>query len=81
MDQPLDLVHFGVIAVVNIMIGLINPPYGLLIFIMQSITRASLRYIFLDLVPFIAALIVALAVITLFPDLVLWLPRQFGYQG
>lgn len=77
----IDLVHFGVIAVVNIMIGLITPPYGLLIFIMQSITRAPLRNIFLDLVPFILALIVALAIITLFPDLVLWLPRRFGYQG
>ncbi|MGR4070173.1 TRAP transporter large permease [Halomonas sp. LR3S48] len=76
-----DLVHFGVIAVVNIMIGLVTPPYGLLIFIMQSITRAPLRSLFRDLVPFIAALFVSLAVITLFPDLVLWLPRQFGYQG
>jgi C4-dicarboxylate transporter, DctM subunit len=75
----IDLVHFGVVAVVNIMIGLVTPPYGLLIFIMQSITRAPLRSIFRDLVPFIAALIAALAVITLFPDLVLWLPRRFGY--
>ncbi|GHE21139.1 TRAP transporter large permease [Halomonas urumqiensis] len=76
-----DLVHFGVIAVVNIMIGLVTPPYGLLIFIMQSITRAPLRSLFLDLVPFIAALLVSLAMITLFPDIVLWLPRQFGYDG
>jgi C4-dicarboxylate transporter, DctM subunit len=75
----IDLVHFGVVAVVNIMIGLVTPPYGLLIFIMQSITRAPLRSIFRDLVPFIAALLAALAIITLFPDLVLWLPRRFGY--
>ena len=77
----IDLVHFGVIAVVNIMIGLVTPPYGLLIFVMQSITRAPLRAIFRDLVPFIGSLLTALAVITLFPDLVLWLPRLFGYQG
>ncbi|MGP9768126.1 TRAP transporter large permease [Halomonas sp. AOP13-D3-9] len=76
-----DMVHFGVIAVVNIMIGLVTPPYGLLIFIMQSITRAPLRNIFVDLIPFIASLLVALAIITLFPDFVLWLPRQFGYTG
>lgn len=76
-----DMVHFGVIAVVNIMIGLVTPPYGLLIFIMQSITRAPLRSIFLDLIPFIGSLLLALAIITLFPDLVLWLPRQFGYAG
>jgi tripartite ATP-independent transporter DctM subunit len=77
----IDLVHFGVVAVVNIMIGLVTPPYGLLIFVMQSITRAPLRSIFRDLIPFIAALVFALAIITLFPDLVLWLPRRFGYGG
>jgi C4-dicarboxylate transporter, DctM subunit len=77
----IDPVHFGVVAVVNIMIGLITPPYGLLIFIMQSITGARLKDIFADLLPFIGALILVLAVLTLFPDLVLWLPRQFGYQG
>jgi TRAP-type C4-dicarboxylate transport system permease large subunit len=48
---------------------------------MQSITRAPLRSIFRDLVPFISALVAALAIITLFPDLVLWLPRRFGYGG
>lgn len=76
-----DPVHFGVVAVVNIMIGLITPPYGLLIFIMQSITQARLKDIFSDLVPFIFVLLLVLAALTLFPDLVLWLPRQFGYQG
>lgn len=77
----IDLVHFGVVAVVNIMIGLVTPPYGLLIFVMQSITRAPLPSIFRDLVPFIGALLGALAIITLFPDFVLWLPRRFGYGG
>ncbi|WP_333826512.1 TRAP transporter large permease [Pararhodobacter sp.] len=77
----IDPVHFGVVAVVNIMIGLVTPPYGLLIFIMQSITGAKLRHIIRDLVPFIGVLLLALAAITAFPDFVLWLPRQFGYQG
>lgn len=76
-----DLVHFGVVVVVNVMIGLITPPYGLLIFIMQSITRAPLRALIRDLIPFIVALLIALAILTLFPDLVLWLPRRFGYAG
>jgi C4-dicarboxylate transporter, DctM subunit len=77
----IDPVHFGVVAVVNIMIGLVTPPYGMLIFVMQSITRAPLRAIMKDLAPMIATLLFALGIITLFPDLVLWLPRQFGYQG
>jgi tripartite ATP-independent transporter DctM subunit len=77
----IDMVHFGVVAVVNIMIGLITPPYGILLFVMQSITRAPLRHIVRDLVPFLGALFVALAIITFVPDVVLWLPRQFGYRG
>ncbi|MDZ4135368.1 MAG: TRAP transporter large permease [Paracoccaceae bacterium] len=77
----IDMVHFGIIAVVNIMIGLVTPPYGLLIFVMQSITRAPLRQIVRDLLPFIGAHFVALGLITYFPGIVLWLPRLFGYQG
>lgn len=77
----IDMVHFGVVAVVNIMIGLVTPPYGILLFVMQSITRAPLRHIVRDLLPFLGALFVALAIITFVPDVVLWLPRQFGYQN
>jgi tripartite ATP-independent transporter DctM subunit len=77
----IDMVHFGVVAVVNIMIGLVTPPYGILLFVMQSITRAPLRHIVRDLLPFLGALFMALAIITFVPDVALWLPRQFGYQG
>jgi C4-dicarboxylate transporter, DctM subunit len=77
----IDMVHFGVVAVVNIMIGLVTPPYGILLFVMQSITQAPLRHIVRDLLPFLGALFVALAIITFVPDVVLWLPRQFGYQN
>jgi tripartite ATP-independent transporter DctM subunit len=80
-ELGIDMVHFGVVAVVNIMIGLITPPYGILLFVMQSITRAPLRHIVRDLLPFLGALFVALAIITFVPDVVLWLPRQFGYRG
>jgi tripartite ATP-independent transporter DctM subunit len=77
----IDLVHFGVIAVVNIMIGLITPPYGLLLFIISAISGAPLRSIMRDTMPFVAAMIVALAIITFVPDTVLWLPRLLGYKG
>jgi C4-dicarboxylate transporter DctM subunit len=77
----IDLVHFGVIAVVNIMIGLITPPYGLLLFIISAISGAPLRSIIRDTMPFVAAMIVALAIITFVPDTVLWLPRLLGYKG
>ncbi len=76
-----DLVHFGIVCVVNIMIGLITPPYGLLLFIMTSISRVPLGGLVREILPFLYALLAALAVLTLFPDLVLFLPRLFGYQG
>lgn len=77
----IDLVHFGVVTVFNIMIGLITPPYGLLLFIASAISGAPLRAIIRDTMPFVLAMIVALAIITFIPDTVLWLPRLLGYRG
>jgi tripartite ATP-independent transporter DctM subunit len=77
----IDLVHFGIVAVVNIMIGLITPPYGLLLFIMANISGVPLRQIARETMPFLIVMVGALLLITLIPDLVLWLPRMFGYQG
>jgi C4-dicarboxylate transporter DctM subunit len=77
----IDLVHFGVVTVFNIMIGLITPPYGLLLFIMSAISGAPLRMIIRDTMPFVWAMIVALAIITFIPETVLWLPRLMGYKG
>ena len=77
----IDMVHFGVVVVVNIMLGLITPPYGLLLFIMTNIAEVPLRQIVRECMPFLGAMLVALALITFFPSLVLWLPRLMGYQG
>jgi C4-dicarboxylate transporter DctM subunit len=76
-----DMVHFGVMVVVNIMIGLITPPYGLLLFIMTRIAEVPLRDLVRDVLPFLWAMIGSLVLITFIPDLVLWLPRFFGYKG
>lgn len=77
----IDMVHFGVVVVVNLMIGLVTPPYGLLLFVVATISRARLLSVIRDILPFLAALITGLVVITLLPDTVLWLPRLFGYSG
>jgi tripartite ATP-independent transporter DctM subunit len=77
----IDMVHFGVVAVVNIMLGLITPPYGLLLFIMTRISGSPMRAIIGDVMPFLWTLIGALVVFTFVPETVLWLPRMFGYQG
>jgi C4-dicarboxylate transporter, DctM subunit len=77
----IDPVHFGVIVVVNTMIGLATPPYGLLLFVVSSITRSPVRETIRHLLPFLAIMIVGLGIITFIPDLVLWLPRLYGYRG
>ncbi len=77
----IDLVHFGLVVTVNLMIGLITPPYGLLLFVVANITGTSLRSIVRETVPFVIVLIGALMFLTLFPEAVLWLPRRFGYKG
>ena len=76
-----DLVHFGVVVVVNAMLGLVTPPYGLLLFIVANITGQPLGRIVRDLLPFLAALFGALAFITFVPDFVLFIPRLLGYTG
>jgi TRAP-type C4-dicarboxylate transport system permease large subunit len=77
----IDVVHFGVVVVVNIMIGLLTPPFGLLLFIVANMTRQPLVAIVRESAPFIAAAAVVLAIITFVPDTVLWLPRIMGYKG
>jgi tripartite ATP-independent transporter DctM subunit len=77
----IDPVHFGVVVVVNIMIGLVTPPYGLLLFMMVKVAEVSLTDLVREVMPFLGVMIGALALITFFPDLVLFLPRLLGYKG
>ncbi len=77
----IDPVHFGVMAIVNIMLGLVTPPYGLLLFMMTKIADVPLRDIVREALPFLGVMIGALALIMLFPELVLALPRLLGYKG
>lgn len=63
------------------MLGLITPPYGLLLFIVASITKQPMGRVARDIWPFILALLAALLVTTFWPGFVLLLPRLLGYQG
>jgi TRAP-type C4-dicarboxylate transport system permease large subunit len=76
-----DPVHFGVMAVLNIMIGLVTPPYGLLLFMMTKIANVSLAALVREVIPFLIVMLAALALVTVWPDMVLWLPRMVGYTG
>jgi tripartite ATP-independent transporter DctM subunit len=69
-------IHFGVVIVLNIMIGLITPPVGVLLFIVKGFVKASLAEIVRENAPFLVVLILVLLLIVLIPDLVLWLPQQ-----
>lgn len=80
-ELGIDLVHFGVVAIVNCMIGLITPPYGILLFVINAVTRIPLVEIIREIWLFLAVLVFALLLLILFPGITLWLPRLFGYAG
>jgi TRAP-type C4-dicarboxylate transport system permease large subunit len=75
-----NLVHFGVVATVNFMIGMITPPYGLLLFVMSSLLKVPIGEIVRSIWQFLIPLVVALFLMVVFPDTVTWLPRQFGLE-
>lgn len=72
-----DPVHFGIMMVVNLCIGLCTPPVGSLLFVGVSIAKISLTQVIRPLLPFFLAMILALALIMLFPEITLFLPRVF----
>lgn len=76
-----DPVHFGVVAVLNIMIGLVTPPYGLLLFMMTKIANVALGELVRATLPFLGVMMMALAITTVWPGFVLFLPRLAGYGG
>lgn len=73
----IDLVHFGVMVSLNLMVGLIHPPIGMLMFIVMSMAKITMETFVRETWPFLVALLAALAVVTYWPDLVLFLPRFF----
>jgi len=74
-------VHFGVVIVVNAMIGLVTPPYGMLLFVIDKTTGITVAETTRAIIPFVVMLILALLAMILVPEIVLWTPRQFGYRG
>jgi tripartite ATP-independent transporter DctM subunit len=73
----IDLVHFGLVVTLNLMIGLVTPPVGLVMFVVMHITGLGIEAFTRALWPFLLALLCALLVITYVPELVLFLPRLF----
>ena len=74
----IDLIHFGIVVVLNMMVGLTLPPHGLLLFVMSGLTRTPLAEIFCEVPPFIVAMLANVIAVTFFPEIALWLPRAAG---
>ena len=76
-----DLVHFGVLVVLNMMIGLIHPPFGMLLFVIKALTGIPIGEMMKEGWPFLVMLLLLLLAMTFFPQIVLWLPQTMGYGG
>ncbi len=74
-----DPVHFGVIMVLNLMIGLVTPPVGLCLYVVSGIAKVPIADIIRELAPYLLALIAVLALVTYVPALSIWLPNALGY--
>lgn len=75
----IDLVHFGVLVVLNMMIGLITPPFGMLLFVTKALTGIPIGEMVKEGWFFLLMLFALLLAITVFPQIVLWLPQSMGY--
>jgi tripartite ATP-independent transporter DctM subunit len=74
-----DLVHFGVLVVLNMMIGLIHPPFGMLLFVIKALTGIPIGDMMREGWLFLVMLLGLLVAMTVFPEIVLWLPQTMGY--
>ena len=74
----IDPVHFGVVMTLNLMIGLLHPPLGMVLFVLMRVAKLSLERATMAILPWLIPLMGSLIAITLIPDLTLWLPRLAG---
>ena len=73
----IDPVHFGLIMVLNLMIGLLHPPMGLVLFVLARVAKLSIERTTMAILPWLIPLLVSLGLVTYLPSISLWLPRQF----
>jgi tripartite ATP-independent transporter DctM subunit len=75
----IDPVHFGVIMVLNLMVGLVTPPVGLCLYVVSGIARVPVGDIIREIAPYLLALVIILGLVTFVPALSMWLPQSLGY--
>jgi tripartite ATP-independent transporter DctM subunit len=74
----IDPVHFGVMMTLNLMIGLLHPPLGMVLFVLSRIAKLSIERTTVAILPWLIPLLMSLIAITMIPELTLWLPRVLG---
>jgi TRAP-type C4-dicarboxylate transport system permease large subunit len=80
-ELGIDPVHFGLVMVLNLMIGLLHPPMGMVLFVLARVARLSVERTTMAILPWLVPLLLSLGIITYAPSLVLWLPRTLGVGG
>ncbi len=73
----IDPVHFGLVMVLNLMIGLLHPPMGLVLFVLARVAKLSVERTTMAILPWLVPLLVSLGIVTYIPAISLWLPSQF----
>jgi TRAP-type C4-dicarboxylate transport system permease large subunit len=74
-----DPVHFGLVMVLNLMIGLLHPPMGMVLFVLARVAKLSVERTTMAILPWLAPLLVSLVVLTYIPSISMWLPRVMGF--
>ena len=75
----IDPVHFGVMMTLNLMIGLLHPPLGMVLFVLSRIAKLSIEQTTMAIIPWLIPLLASLVAVTFIPELTLWLPRMVGF--
>jgi TRAP-type C4-dicarboxylate transport system permease large subunit len=74
-----DPVHFGLVMVLNLMIGLLHPPMGMVLFILARVAKLSIERTTMAILPWLVPLLVSLVILTYIPTISLWLPKTMGF--
>jgi tripartite ATP-independent transporter DctM subunit len=74
----IDPIHFGVVMTLNLMIGLLHPPLGMVLFVLARVSKLSIERATMAILPWLIPLLASLIAITFIPEITLWLPRTMG---
>lgn len=77
-ELGINMVYFGVVTSINIILGNVTPPFGFLCFVVSGMMRVDLGKIFKEIIPFVVSMYIILIILTIFPDIILFIPNLMG---